>query len=826
MKKADKLRPHTIPIACATDEEYAPYLSAMLESLALGLNERSAASVTVMHMGLSEETVKGLVASSRGALSVRCVDVSDMLLPYRSRLYTTSYLSEAMYCRALIPEIFRVGSKVIYLDCDLAVLGDISELYYTDMQGYAVMGVRNPMHPKMRAYVESLGLDPERYINSGVLLLDCDSLRLMNFTERFFSLLSERDGLRFPDQDVLNLLVGEKIGHLPTEWNYLWHMERLGRSHDPELRMPPVELAEYTNLYDRARIIHFSGDMKPWISDALRGAEHFLRCAETCPMREQISTRRRSALIGEEKVKLVFLDFADGGMKLTCAHVLPRVMSPRELVYVAGGEEHKPDVYFERECTLRGIGMIWRLFKIELPAPSDGSLVELSFRFGAHKLLFEYEKFFPLNGYPESYFAHRGILIYRAGRVLRIEPCTRMKRLSREAKYLRALLRSKGKKSKKHALLRIAYPLLRRILPKRAWLISDRPEAAGDNGEALFRYLSRRAPRGVSPYFVIRRSSADFLRLKRFGKVLAAGSLRHKLLSLVAEVKAVSQTDAELYSPIDPRAFKDILLKQRRVFLQHGITKDDISSAYSRFAHGFDLFITAAYPEYFSITENPRYGLEPSEVALTGFPRHDLLTAKRERLILVCPTWRSYLLPGGVPDMDLFKSSRYYSAWYSLLSEGALPALAARYGYRVVFLPHANTLPYLSEFDDVSELVEIASGGYAELISRAALMLTDFSSVAFEMGYLGRPVVYYTFDREDFFSRHTCLPGYFDPECDGFGESARDESEVLDAVERALAADCRMPPDKAALAESFFAYRGGGNSARVAEAIDRLTYDR
>ena len=86
MKKADKLRPHTIPIACATDEEYAPYLSAMLESLALGLNERSAASVTVMHMGLSEETVKGLVASSRGALSVRCVDVSDMLLPYRNSL--------------------------------------------------------------------------------------------------------------------------------------------------------------------------------------------------------------------------------------------------------------------------------------------------------------------------------------------------------------------------------------------------------------------------------------------------------------------------------------------------------------------------------------------------------------------------------------------------------------------------------------------------------------------------------------------------------------------------------------------------------------------
>lgn len=824
MKSTGKSEREVIEIACATDGEYAPYLSAMLESLADNLSEQAAAAVTVMHCGLPEGTAEALEASSRASLAVRCVDVSRLLAPYRDYTYAASYISELMYCRALIPEVLSEARRAIYLDCDLAVLGDISELYFTDMQGHAVLGAKNPMHPKMRAYAESLGLDPSGYINSGVLLLDCEALRAEGFTEKFFEILSRHTDLRFPDQDVLNLLLAGKIGYLEPEWNYLWHLERLGHAQHAELRMPPPELAAYTAVYSRAKVVHYTGDLKPWVADAVTGAEHFWRYAERCPMREEIAVRRREALRPREKIKLVFLDFEGGAIRLTCAHVLPAALSPRDLSYCINGDERAPDIYFERSLVSGGIAMVWRMFKAELPMPTRESPTELSFRFGSHKLLFEYEKFFPLNGLPESYFADRGVILYRDGRVLKAEPCSLRRRLLFELKYLRALL-SDGKKGKKHALLRAAYPLLWRLLPKRAWLISDRPEVAGDNGEALFLHLTAHPPKGVTPYFVIRRRTEDLRRLKRRGRVVAAGSVGHKLLSLVAEVKAVSQTDAELYSPIEARHFKDILAKQRRVFLQHGITKDDISSAYSRYAHGFDLFITAAYPEYFSIIENPSYGLEPSRVALVGFPRHDMLIGKRERLILVCPTWRSYLLPCGKASPELFASSFYFSAWHSLLSDGALPDIAARHGYRIVFLPHRNTLPYLSLFDGISPDVQIARGGYSELISRAALMVTDFSSVAFDMGYLGRPVVYYTFDREDFFAKHTCREGYFDAERDGFGEVAHTEREALDAVERALKTNCVLPADKAERSESFFAYRGG-NSARVTEAILRLTDGR
>ena len=825
MKKDNKEKKSgAIPVVFATNEAYAPYLSAAIASVAEHLSGERSCEVTVLHTGLSEKTVAAL---ERGydRVGVRCLDISASLAHLRERMYASAYIGEEMYYRAMIPKLFPGLGRVIYLDCDLSVLCDISELYEMNMRGKALLAAKNPMHPKMRDYVNELGLDPDGYVNSGVLLMDCERLRSLGFTERFFAELGRRRELNLPDQDLINIILKDEIGYLAPEWNYLWHMKRLYDTGREELRMPTREAARYFELQESARILHYSGDVKPWVQDGLCGAEHFRRFAEISSMRDEIYLRRRKAVISEEKVKLVFADILSGRITLTCAHQLPRGIEPRELSYTLDGVTFEPELVFERELVRGGVAMRHRIFQVQLLLPQKNERIELSFKLGGSPALFEYEKFFPLNGRPASYFAYRGALVFREGRRLVLEASTRSSRLCKELRYLGALLRDGSAKSVKAVLLRLAYPILCRILPKRIWLLSDRPEVAGDNGEALFRYLSRKRPEGVNPYFVIRRSSPDYRRLKRVGKVIAAGSLKHKLFSLAAEVKAVSQTDAELYHPIDPSAVKDILMKQKRIFLQHGVTKDDISASYSRYAQGFDLFITAAYPEYFSVICNPAYGLGPSRVALTGFPRHDLLGAERERMILVCPTWRKSLLPGGRAEPALFRSSRYFSAWRDLLSDGALPSLAERYGYRVVLLPHRNVLPYLDMLaEEISPSVELATGGerYKELLSRAALTVTDYSSVAFESAYLGRAVVYYLFDEQSFFSSHTCKAGYFDYRRDGFGESASDLPGLLLAIERSLASGCPVLPDYAAGREAFFAHRDKENSRRVSEAILRL----
>jgi CDP-glycerol glycerophosphotransferase (TagB/SpsB family) len=112
-----------------------------------------------------------------------------------------------------------------------------------------------------------------------------------------------------------------------------------------------------------------------------------------------------------------------------------------------------------------------------------------------------------------------------------------------------------------------------------------------------------------------------------------------------------------------------------------------------------------------------------------------------------------------------------------------------------------------------------ADGSIQETFARTALLVTDYSSAAFEAALIGRPVLYYQFDRREILREHIYTEGYFDYARDGFGE-VTDDAGTLAALIRAYVADgCRMKPDYAARAEAFFAFRDGDNCRRNYEAV-------
>lgn len=97
-------------------------------------------------------------------------------------------------------------------------------------------------------------------------------------------------------------------------------------------------------------------------------------------------------------------------------------------------------------------------------------------------------------------------------------------------------------------------------------------------------------------------------------------------------------------------------------------------------------------------------------------------------------------------------------------------------------------------------------------------MVTDYSSVAFECAYIDRPIVYFQFDRDEFFAGdHVYTRGYFDYREHGFGPVAETEDQVLDAIQQAL--EGREDPIYAQRRESFFAFRDGRCCERVYNAI-------
>ena len=86
------------------------------------------------------------------------------------------------------------------------------------------------------------------------------------------------------------------------------------------------------------------------------------------------------------------------------------------------------------------------------------------------------------------------------------------------------------------------------------------------------------------------------------------------------------------------------------------------------------------------------------------------------------------------------------------------------------------------------------------LYARCALLVTDYSSVAFNVAYIDRPVVYFQFDRDEMLGgRHVGRKGYFEYERDGFGPVVTDlhaaELAIVAAIERGSRAGARVPGD-------------------------------
>jgi len=249
------------------------------------------------------------------------------------------------------------------------------------------------------------------------------------------------------------------------------------------------------------------------------------------------------------------------------------------------------------------------------------------------------------------------------------------------------------------------------------------------------------------------------------------------------------------------------------------------------------LLVTASPIEQVSFAEDGnRYKFTSKEVILTGFPRHDALlqgTGQKEKLILIMPTWRKYLL-GELIDKSSerimregFMDTLYARSWGGLLSEPALMALAQQRGYRIVFFPHANIQSYLDQFNLPAgiEVLSHMDGSIQTLFQRAALLITDYSSVAFEMAYLKRPVVYWQFDEEEFFSgAHSYQKGYFDYRRDGFGPVCTEKQEVLTAMADLLARDCQPSDEYAKRMHNTFAWRDGQCCERVLQAILALDH--
>lgn len=366
-----------------------------------------------------------------------------------------------------------------------------------------------------------------------------------------------------------------------------------------------------------------------------------------------------------------------------------------------------------------------------------------------------------------------------------------------------------------------------------AWVLVDRLHNAGDSAEVLFKHLRDKHP-SINAWFVLTEDSPDYERLRKEGygkRLVAHGSRQWLALMLHCEHLLSSHADRPITHPAEVMALAEP--SWTFTFLQHGVIKDDLSGWLN--PKSIDYFVTSTQAEYDSIAgDHNAYRYTSKEVILTGLPRFDRLVRTAERfppdardLVLLTPTWRQWLvsyveqgsqvraLQGEVLESDFVRS------WMELLRDERLREACERHGVRLAMLPHPNLHEMLPLLDIPDHVVPLSYEGtdVQEYFARARVLVTDFSSIAFNAAYLGRAVAYYHFDADRVLGgSHVGRAGYFDYVRDGFGPVSPMASGVVDAVIEALEAG-GPTEEYAARIGSTFPHRDGGCSERVVQAL-------
>ncbi len=362
---------------------------------------------------------------------------------------------------------------------------------------------------------------------------------------------------------------------------------------------------------------------------------------------------------------------------------------------------------------------------------------------------------------------------------------------------------------------------------QQTWLISDHKSEAGDNGEAMFRHLCSLPHEDIDPCFVLRKDAEEYGFLRRLGRVIEPDTKAHRKTYIDSVVVMNSSADDYMLNPLDEgrRTYMNDLVRHHSVFLQHGVTKDDQSKWLNRWSKGFDTVVTSSTAEQNSI-QHESYGYQKEQVVLTGMPRFDRLEDAAEKLVVFAPTWRKGLTgkldtaTGRVGSSTLFARSEYCAFWQQVILHPRLNAAMREGGYRGIFALHPSHAAEASTFKPSSDIaISEYPHDYREFFRSGSVLVTDYSSVAFDFAYLRKPVVYVQGDREEFFAAHLYSEGYFSYDRDGFGPVVESVESLVDELVQLFGRSSVLEPSYRERVERFFAYDGGDNSERLRQSI-------
>ena len=416
-------------------------------------------------------------------------------------------------------------------------------------------------------------------------------------------------------------------------------------------------------------------------------------------------------------------------------------------------------------------------------------------------------------------------------RFLHIQAYTKLAEFKKFLK-MQVFLLKLGKSSV--SLTRAWYVLLKTLFGGlRIWLISDRSYTVGDNAEYFFEYIARNKLKRFA-FFAVDKNTDDYKRLRRnYGwRVVGYDTILYRLIFIISDKRISSHFDRYIYDAFgESNVYYRDLYTFDYVYLEHGVLASDSSRLLSKTKLNARLITLASHTEKAAILSNEKYGYTENELVVTGHPRLDaLIDTEPKRKVVIMPTWRSKIAGpveyrNGIPSgmrlySENFKQTDYYRSYEQLINSEKFLKMLDKYDYSVEFYIHPSLSAQWQDFKG-SRRVKIMRPphNYERALSEGAIMVTDYSGVAFDFAYQQKPLVYFHFDYDTLFKTHYYEKGTFDYSVDGFGPIAKTVDEVIKMIKSYIRSDCLVDEVYKKRSDSFFNYRDKGSSKRIYDAI-------
>lgn len=356
---------------------------------------------------------------------------------------------------------------------------------------------------------------------------------------------------------------------------------------------------------------------------------------------------------------------------------------------------------------------------------------------------------------------------------------------------------------------------------KDIWLGYEKnANGAQDNGYYFFDYCYKNK-KHENFYYIIKEDSADIGVLKdKEDKLLHFMSFKYMVYMFAAKLLVASESKVHSFDiRIQKGLLRSSLRKKNLVFLQHGVI------ALKRVDYGFKKTKNNAVSLFEVCSEYEKdiikniFGYSEQEIMLTGLARWDVLedkATKENRKIFMMPTWRSWM--DGILKEDFFKSD-YYNRYKDILESEKLDTLLKVNGVELHFVLHPKFLEYTNEFISNSDNVFIHQFGdikVNEYLMESSLLITDYSSIAWDMYYQGKPVIFYQFDIEDY---NLYEGSYMNFEEEIFGDITYELEELITQIHYYIKNDFKEKNIYENMRSLYFKYEDKNNSKRIYEAI-------